>query len=77
MVVACCNYKFGGTEGVSMSMYTDCWLLLVLGLLLLLERATATQHYSCSTHCMIAARFVGAESADCRATVGFREFVLA
>ena len=59
-----------------MSICADCWLLWVLGLLRLLEGAAATQHSSCSTCCMIAARFVGAESAACCATVRFPDFVL-
>ena len=59
-----------------MSMCADCWLVQVLGLLHLLEGVAATQHSSCSTHCMIAARFVGAESAACCATIGFPDFVL-
>ena len=59
-----------------MSMCADCWLLLVLGLLRLFEGAVAIQRSSCSTHCMIAARFVGAESAACCASFGFPDFVL-
>ena len=74
--VACCNCIFGGVEGVWMSMCADFGLLRVLGLLHLLEGAAATQRSSCSTHWMIAARFVGAESADYCITAGFPEFVL-
>ena len=59
-----------------MSMCADCWLLWVLGLFRLLEGAAAIQCSSYSTHCMIAARFVGAESAASCATVGFPDFVL-
>ena len=59
-----------------MSMYADCWLLRVLGLLHLLEGAAATQCSSCSTHCMIAAKFIGAGSAACCATVGLPDIVL-
>ena len=59
-----------------MSMSADCWLLWLLGLLRLLEGAAATQCSSCSTRSMIPARFVGAESAACCATVGFPDFVL-
>ena len=67
---------FGRVEGVSMSMCADCLLLWVLGLLRLLGGAAATQCSSCSTHCMIVATFMGAESAACCATVGFPEFML-
>ena len=59
-----------------MSMCADCWLLWVLGLLRLCEGAAATKRSSCSTHCMIAARLVGEESADCCATVGLHDFIL-
>ena len=59
-----------------MSMCADCWLLRVLGLLCLLEAAAATQCSSCSTRCMIAAKFMGAESAACCATIGFSDFIL-
>ena len=59
-----------------MSMCVDCWLLRVLGLLRLLEGAAATQCSSCSTHCMIAAKFIGAGSAACCATVGLPDIVL-
>ena len=58
-----------------MSMCVDCWLLRVLGLLRLLEGAAATRS-SCSTHCMIAAKFIGAGSAACCATVGLPDIVL-
>ena len=54
-----------------MSMCADCWLLRVLGLLRLLEGAAAMQCSSCSTHCMIAAKFVGAGFEACFTTVGF------
>ena len=59
-----------------MSMCIDCWLLRVLGLLRLLEGAAAIQYSSCSTHCMIAARFIGAGSVACCATVGLPDIVL-
>ena len=59
-----------------MSMCVDCWLLRVLGLLRLLEGAAATQRSSCSTRCMIAAKFIGAGSAACCATVGLPDIVL-
>ena len=59
-----------------MSMCADSWLLRVLGLLRLFEGAAAIQRSNCSTHCMIAARFVGTESVACCASVGFLDFVL-
>ena len=59
-----------------MSMCADCCLLQVLGLLHLLAGAEAIQCSSCSTYCMIAARFVGTEFAACCAIVGFPDFVL-
>ena len=59
-----------------MSMCVDCWLLRVLGLLRLLEGAAAMQRSSCSTHCMIAAKFISAGSEVCCATVGLPDIVL-
>ena len=59
-----------------MSICAACWLLQVLGLLHLLEGAAAIKRSSCSTHCMIASRFVGEESVDCCFTVGLPEFTL-
>ena len=59
-----------------MSICADCWLLWVLGMLHLIEGAAAIQGSSCFTRWMIAARFMGAESADYYATVGFPDFVL-
>ena len=76
VVVVCCNYIFGGTEGVSMSMCADWWLLRVLGLVRLREGAAAIKCSSCSTRCMIAARLLGEGSAECCATAGLHKFVL-
>ena len=59
-----------------MSMCADCWLLRMLVLLRLLEGAAAMQRSSCSTHCMIAVKFIGAGSAACCATVGLPDIVL-
>ena len=59
-----------------MSMYADKWLLWVLGLLHLCERAAATKCSSCSNHCKIAARLVGENSAEYCATARLHDFVL-
>ena len=76
VVVVCCYCIFGGVSGALMSMYADSGLLRVLVLLHLFKGDAATECSSCSICCMIAARFMGKESAVCCATIGLLEFAL-